>query len=136
MHIKVKQVEGLSMVGRGDSNHWVALDAPKKVQGQEAASRPMELLLISLGGCLGMDMISLLGKKGIDLQGFEVEIEGQQAEEHPYVFTRIDVKCILSGKNLKEDDAGWAVEKARKNYCPVGAMLEEAAAINYSWEIV
>ncbi len=136
MHVTVKQVEGLSMVGKGESNHWVALDSLKQYQGHEAASQPMELLLISLGGCLGMDVISLLEKKGIELDSFRIEIDSQQAQEHPKVFTSIDLKCILSAKDLNQKDTRWAVGKAMEKFCPVGAMLEEAVTINYSWEIV
>ncbi len=136
MHIEIRQIDGLSMAARGDSNHWVTLDAPKKFQGHEAASSPMELVLMALGGCMGMDILSLLFKKGIDIKSFHVVINGQQAEEHPRIFTLIDVKCILSGENLREDDAKWAIQKARENFCPIGAMLEETVTINYSWEII
>ncbi len=136
MHVELKQVEGLTMIAKSNSNHWVALDAPKKFKGQEAAPSPMEMVLIALGGCLGMDSISLMMKKGIELQSFKVEIDGQQAEEHPRVFTRIDVKCILSGDVINEQDVKWAIEKARENYCPVGAMMEEVAVLNVSWEII
>jgi putative redox protein len=83
-----------------------------------------------------MDILSLLYKKGIDIKSFHLIIDGQQAQEHPRVFTLIDVKCVLSGKDLIEDDVRWAIKKARENFCPVGAMLEEAVTINYSWEIV
>ena len=136
MHIEIRQIDGLSMAGKGNSNHWVTLDAPKKFQGQEAASSPMELVLMALGGCVGMDILSLLFKKGIDIKSFYLVIDGKQAEEHPRVFTLIDVKCILSGKDLVEDDVRWAIKKAREKFCPVGAMLEEAVTINYSWEIM
>jgi putative redox protein len=135
MHVSINQIEGLVMLGKGDSNHWVPLDGPEAFRGQDAAPRPMELVLIALGGCLGMDIISLLEKKGIDLQGFLVEIEGKQAEEHPHVFTQIDVRCIFSKKYLNQEDAEWALNKASEKYCPVGAMLEEAVVINYSVEI-
>lgn len=136
MHAEIRQVEGLVLLGKGDSNHWVSLDGPKIFKGQEAASRPMEMVLIALGGCLGMDVISLLGKKRVNLQNFRIELDAQQTEKHPRVFTQIDVKCILSGEDLKEDDVKWAIEKAREKYCPVGAMLEETTVINYSWEII
>ncbi|MCD6574612.1 OsmC family protein [Candidatus Aerophobetes bacterium] len=136
MKVEVKQVSGLTMIGKGDSNHWVVIDSVKIYKGQDAASRPMELLLIALGSCLGMDIISLLGKKRAHLNNLEIKLEGEEAKEHPRVFNKIDVNCVFYGKDLKEEDIKWAVERSYEKYCPVGAMLAEAVDINYSWEIV
>jgi len=74
MKVEVKQVSGLTMIGKGDSNHWVVIDSVKIYKGQDAASRPMELLLIALGSCLGMDIISLLGKKRAHLNNLEIKL--------------------------------------------------------------
>jgi len=136
MQAEVRQVEGLVMVGKADSNHWVVMDAAKIYKGAEAGSHPMEIVLMALGGCLGMDIISLLGKKKISLESFQIKLDAEQADEHPRVFTQINVKCLLRGRELKEEDVKWAIEKANEKYCPVGVMLARVAKIDYSWEIV
>ncbi|HDN84309.1 MAG TPA: OsmC family peroxiredoxin [Candidatus Aerophobetes bacterium] len=136
MHAEIKQVNGLTMMGKANSNHWVVMDGPKIYKGSEAATRPMEMVLIALGGCLGMDIVSLLGKKKASLDNIKIEIDAEEAKDHPRVFTRIDVKCLFKGKKLNEDDVRWALNKAYEKYCPVGAMLSEVADINYSYEIV
>lgn len=135
MQAEIRQVKGLVMMGKSESNHWVVVDGPKMFKGEEAGSRPMELVLIALGSCLGMDVVSLLGKKRVSLSSFRLKLEAQQAQDYPHVFTQINVKSILSGENLKEEDVQWAIGKAKEKYCPVGAMLEKTANINYSWKI-
>ena len=76
------------------------------------------------------------GKKRAHLDNLEIKLEGEEAKEHPRVFNKIDVNCVFYGKDLKEEDIKWAVERSYEKYCPVGAMLAEAVDINYSWEIV
>jgi putative redox protein len=80
MQVKIKQVEGLTFVGKADSNHWVTIDGPESFFGSKAASRPMELLLISLGSCTASDVASILKKKRVDLHKFEVNLSGERSE--------------------------------------------------------
>ena len=136
MKAEVKQINGLSLIGKADSNHWVPMDSIKALKGAEAGTRPMELVLIALGGCTGMDVISLLGKRRAPLQNLELRLEAEQAKEHPRVFTHIYIKYIFRGKGLKDEDIKWAIEASQNKYCPATAMLGETAEIIYSWEIV
>ncbi len=136
MHVEIKQIKGLAMAAKSGSGHWVAMDGPQKFGGSEAAPSPMEMVLAGLGGCLGMDTVSLIEKKGIKLKRFQMEIDAQQAEDHPRVFTNIDIQCTLSGEGLKDEHVKWAISKARESYCPVGAMLEEVAMLHVRWKIV
>ena len=136
MKAEVKQINGLSLIGKADSNHWVPMDSIKALKGAEAGPRPMELVLIALGGCTGMDVISLLGKRRAPLQNLELRLEAEQAKEYPRVFTDIHIKYIFRGRGLKDEDIRWAIEASQNKYCPIGAMLGEAAEISYSWEIV
>ncbi len=136
MQAQVKQVEGLVMVGKADSNHWMVMDTAKTHEGTGAGSSPMEILLIALGGCFGMHVISLLTKKRVLVESFKVKLDSERTDEHPRVFTQINVKCMLSGKKLKEEDVKWAIERVSQKYCSVGIMLKKTAQINYSWEIV
>ncbi|MEF8879197.1 MAG: OsmC family protein [Candidatus Thermoplasmatota archaeon] len=135
MEVKIKQVEGLTFIGKGESNHWAAVDGPKKYDGYEAASRPMELLLISLGSCTGSDVASILKKKRVDLEGFELKIEAEQSKDHPKVFTKIHIEFVFYGEGIDENDLERAIELSQKKYCPVSAMLREKAVISYSYQI-
>lgn len=85
----VKQVKGITFVGKTDSNHWITMDGPESFGGSDAGIRPKELLMLSLGGCTGSDVASILGKKKIKLDGFEMNISADVADEHPQVFTKM-----------------------------------------------
>ncbi|HEC81673.1 MAG TPA: OsmC family protein [Thermoplasmatales archaeon] len=136
MEALIKQVEGLTFVAKADSNHWVIVDGPKQFFGSEAAPRPMELLLIALGGCTASDVAAILKKKRVELQSFEVRLNAERAEEHPKVFTKIHIEYIFSGKDIQEKDAKRAIELSQEKYCPISAMLKKAVEITYSYEIL
>ena len=135
MQVKIKQVEGLTFVGKADSDHWVTIDGPKSFFGSEAACRPMELLLISLGACTASDVASILKKKRVDLNKFEINITGDRAQEHPKVFTTINIEFEFTGKNLKNEDVERAIELSKNKYCPISAMLSNAVKITYKYKI-
>ena len=135
MQVKIKQVEGLTFIGKADSNHWVTIDGPKKFNGSEAASRPMELLLISLGSCTGSDVISILKKKRVDIQKFELNLTAERLETHPKIFTKIHIEYVFTGQNLKHEDIKRAIELSQNKYCPISAMLIKTVDLTYSYEI-
>lgn len=136
MKAVVKQVDGLTFVAKSDSNHWIVMDGPREYFGHEAASRPMELLLISLGGCTASDVAAILKKKRVKLDGFEVRLEAERREEHPKVFTKIHLEFIFYGKGIREEDVKRAIELSQNKYCSVSAMLRKAVDISYSYKIV
>jgi len=135
MQVKIKQVEGLTFIGKADSNHWVTIDGPKKFNGSEAASRPMELLLISLGSCTGSDVVSILKKKRVDIQKFELNLTAERLETHPKIFTKIHIEYVFTGQNLKHEDIKRAIELSQNKYCPISAMLIKTVDLTYSYEI-
>ena len=135
MQVKIKQVEGLTFIGKADSNHWVTIDGPKKFNGSEAASRPMELLLISLGSCTGSDVASILKKKRVDIQKFELNLTAERLETHPKIFTKIHIEYVFTGQNLKHEDIKRAIELSQNKYCPISAMLIKTVDLTYSYEI-
>ena len=135
MQVKIKQVVGLTFIGKADSNHWVTIDGPKKFNGSEAASRPMELLLISLGSCTGSDVISILKKKRVDIQKFELNLTAERLETHPKIFTKIHIEYVFTGQNLKHEDIKRAIELSQNKYCPISAMLIKTVDLTYSYEI-
>jgi putative redox protein len=133
--VYLKQIKGLSLAARGESKHWVTMDGPEHLGGSDAAVRPKELLLMSLAGCTGSDVVSILQKKRVNLTDFEINITAQQTEEHPKVFTDIDLEYVFYGKDLKEKDVERAIELSTNTYCGVSAMLKKAINIKHSYRI-
>lgn len=132
----VKQVQGITFVGKTDSNHWITMDGPENFYGSNAGIRPKELILLSLAGCTGSDVIAILQKKKVDLKGFEVNIKAEQQEEHPQVFTKIHLEFMFYGKNIAEKDVERAIELSQTKYCSVTVMLQKAVEITHSFKIV
>lgn len=132
----VKQLEGITFAGKTDSNKWVMMDGPDNFGGSDAAIRPKELLLLSLGGCTGSDVVSILQKKRVKLDNFEVNLTAEMTEEHPKVFTKINVEYVFYGKDIKEADVERAIELSMTKYCGVTAMLQKAVDITHNYKIV
>lgn len=132
----VKQVKGITFVGKTDSNHWVTMDGPESFGGSDAGIRPKELLMLSLGGCTGSDVTSILAKKKIKLDGFEINISADVADEHPQVFTKMHLEYVFYGKNLPGKDIERAIDLSLTKYCSVTAMLQKAMPIEHSYKIV
>jgi putative redox protein len=132
----VKQVQGITFVGKTDSNHWITMDGPEDFGGSNAGIRPKELILISLAGCTGSDVASILQKKRVKLDGFEMNITADVAEEHPQVFTKISLEYVFYGKNLPVKEIERAIELSQTKYCSVTAMLQKAMPIEHSYRIV
>ena len=134
MGIEVKQLDGSTFVGRGESNHWTVMDATEEADGHEGATSPMEMLLISLGGCTGIDLNTLLNKMRVDYDDIDINISGDRNDDHPKYYTHIDVKYKIYGVNLPEDKVSKAVRLTQEKYCSVTHSLE--ADITYDYEMV
>jgi len=132
----VKQVQGITFVGKTDSNHWIIMDGPENFYGSNAGIRPKELILLSLAGCTGSDVIAILQKKKVDLKGFEVNIKAEQQEEHPQVYTKIHLEFLFYGKNISEKDVERAIELSQTKYCSVTVMLQKAVEITHNYKII
>ena len=132
MEAEIKQVKGLTFIAKADSNHWITVDGPKQFFGSEAASRPMELLLIALGTCTASDVVAILQKKRVTLKKFEVKLRAERAEEHP----KIHIEYLIGGDNIQERDVERAIELSQEKYCPISAMLRKAAELTYSYQIL
>ncbi|MEM5831588.1 MAG: OsmC family protein, partial [Candidatus Aenigmatarchaeota archaeon] len=104
MKVEVMQLKGLTLIGRTESNHWVIMDSPyKEFGGENSAPSPMELLLMAVGGCTAMDVISILNKMRVDFKRVEVVVEGERHEDHPKYFEGIDILYKIYGKNIKHE---------------------------------
>ncbi len=136
MKAVVKQVEGCSFVGKAESNHWVPIDSKKEFAGSDAASRPMELVLIALGSCTGCDVVSILTKKQVQLQGFEIHIDAERSETYPKVFTKIHLEYVFFGSELNTVHLKRAIQLSQEKYCSVSAMLKASVPITTSYRIV
>ena len=120
---------GLKFLGTADSGAEVGM-ASSMDEGEVGFS-PMELLGVGLAGCTGMDVISILRKKKVEVTDFEVSAEIERAEEHPRIFTKIQLIYKVSGKNIERKDVERAVELSENKYCPAQAMLEKTAEISH-----
>ncbi len=131
----VKQLQGITFIGKTDSNHWIPMDGPENFGGSNAGIRPKELLLVSLGGCTGADVTAILQKKRIKIDGFEINISAESADTHPKVYTKIHLDFVFYGKDIKEKDVERAIELSQKTYCAVTAMLEKSIEITHAFTI-
>ncbi len=111
--------------------HRLMLDADPRFGGQNRGPRPKPLVLTALGGCTGMDVVSLLKKMQMPFDALAVEVEGEAREEHPQVYTRLHIRYILKGKALDRDKIDKAVALSLDKYCAVHAMLSDSVAISH-----
>ena len=132
----LKQIKGLTFAAKGESNHWITVDGPENFGGSNAGARPKELLLMSLAGCTGSDVVSILQKKKVNLTDFEINITAQQTEDHPKVFTELELEYVFYGKDIKTKDVERAIQLSTETYCGVSAMLKKAMKINHTYRIV
>jgi putative redox protein len=118
--------------GTSGSGHTLSMDAAPESGGENTGFRPKELVLTGLAGCTAMDVISILHKMRAEPESFRVEVEAEQTEEHPKVFTKIHLKYIVHG-NVPEEKLKRAVELSQEQYCGVSAMLAKTAKITYEY---
>lgn len=131
----VKQIEGITFVGKADSNHWVTIDGPESFGGSNAGIRPKELLLLSLAGCTGSDVSAILQKKRVRLDEFEINVSAESTDAHPKVYTKIHLEYVFTGDDIDEKDIERAIELSQNAYCAVTAMLSKSIDITYSYKI-
>lgn len=133
---KVTYVDGLQFVAVATSGHAIVMDGDIEVGGRDTGPRPMEMLLMGIGGCSGMDVVSILKKKKQEVKGLEINVKGQKAGNYPKKFTDINLEFVVRGKNIAEDAVKKAVELSMEKYCSVKATLEGSARITYSYRII
>ncbi len=131
----IKQVQGTTLIARGDSNHWVTMDGGPNTGGSDAGSTPKELLLFALGGCTAMDVIPILKKKRVPVESVEINVTGNTRDEHPQVFTELHIEYIIYGEKINPADVERAIELSTTKYCSVSAMIGKAANITHSYRI-
>lgn len=127
---------GMRFEAGAGSGHTVTLDAAEHGGGQDAGFRPMEMLLVGLAGCTGMDVISILRKKRQDVTAYEVRVTGTRAEEHPMVFVEITVEHIVTGHGVQPEAVARAIQLSEERYCGAGATLGKVARLTHTYRIV
>jgi putative redox protein len=136
MTATVRLETGMRFDAEAGSGHHVTLDAAEHDGGQNVGFRPMELLLVGLGGCTGMDVISILRKKRQQVTGYEVHVSGIRAEDHPMVFVEITVEHIVTGHHIRPEALERAIQLSEERYCGAGAMLGKVAHLTHTFRIV
>lgn len=134
MSFVVRWKEDMSFEGETPNGHKVLMDTIKEHGGSDSAPTPMQLVLLALGGCTGMDVIAIL-KKMKDLPDeFFMEIEAERSQEHPKIYKKTNIKYIFKG-NVKEENVKKAIDLSQNKYCSVSAILKGVGEVNYTFEI-
>ncbi|HEY9088064.1 MAG TPA: OsmC family protein [Anaerolineaceae bacterium] len=136
MDAKVVWKHGLSFTGLADTGFELPLGADPSVGGENDGFRPMELFAIGLAACTGMDVISILRKKQQDVTAFEVRTHVNRTDQHPKVFSAVEVEYVVSGRSIDPAAVERSVELSITKYCPAQAMLSKAVPITHKITII
>ncbi len=136
MNTTVKWIDGMMMVGESASGHAIVMDGPEELGGKNLGVRPMEMLLLGMGGCTTVDVVSTLKKMRENVQDCRVEISAKRADEHPKVFTAIHLHFIVEGDNLNDKKITKAVSLSADKYCSASIMLAKTATVTHDFEVI
>lgn len=136
MKARVKWVEDVTFVGESASGHAVVMDGPPESGGRNLGIRPMEMLLLGMGGCTAFDVVMILKKARQPVTDCVVEMQAERAAADPKVFTRINVHFVVTGSGLSDKQVARAVELSAEKYCSASIMLGKAAEISHDYEVV
>ncbi len=136
MQVKVKWDNGVCFSGQSESNHSVKMDGPSDAGGLDRGMRPMELILIGMGGCTSFDVVTILKKSRQDVTDCKAEISAERSENIPKVFTKIHIHFILEGKALDASVVERTINLSATKYCSASIMLEKSVVITHDFEIV
>lgn len=136
MKARVKWIDGAMMVGESGSGHAIVMDGAPEFGGREMGPRPMEMLLLGLGGCTEFDVVHILRRGRNEVSGCEVQIEAERAAKDPKVFTRIHVHFVVSGPGLTDKVVERAVRLSAEKFCSASLMLGKVAEISHDYEVI
>lgn len=134
MKASVNWHDGLHFTGIAASGFPVEMGG--NAAGVKQGASPMEMLLMSLAGCTGMDVISILQKKRQDVAHFQIHVDADRAETYPMVFTHIRLHFVVSGRDIDANSVERAIELSRDKYCSVSAMLSQGVPIEHTYEVL
>lgn len=135
MKVSVRHIKGLHFQGEGSSKVLTNMDASVTAGGTGHGASPMELLLMSIAGCSGMDIVTILEKMNVKFQRFETTVEGDRVSDHPRVFNDIEIVYKFWGEALIKENIERAVQLSIEKYCSVVNMIDKASDLTYRIEI-
>jgi putative redox protein len=137
MKARVKWVEAATFVAESGSGHAIVMDGPPDLGGRNLGVRPMEMLLLGMGGCTAFDVVHILKKARQPVTDCVAELAAERAESDPKVFTKIHVHFVVTGQGLDEKRVARAVELSAEKYCSASIMLASGGVeISHDYEIV
>ena len=136
MKARIKWVEQATFLGESGSGHAVVMDGPPDHGGRNLGVRPMEMLLLGMGGCAAFDVVHILRKSRQNVEDCVAELEAERAEQEPKVFTKIHIHFVVKGKALKTEAVERAVKLSAEKYCSASIMLGKMADITHDFEVV
>lgn len=136
MKARVKWVEGMAFMAESDSGHGIMIDGSPEIGGRNLGARPMEMVLMGLGGCTAIDVMVILGKQRQPVEDCWIELDAKRADAAaPKVFTRIHVHYVVKGSGLDPKQVERAVKLSAEKYCSVSTMLKSSVEITHDFEI-
>ena len=135
MKAKITWLNGRAFVAESGSGHAVVIDGAPEAGGRNIGVRPMEMMLMGLGGCTAFDVVMILEKSREKVTACEVSLEAERAEEDPKVFTKVKMIYHLKGENLKPAAVERAIKLSSEKYCSASKMFEKTAIIEHEWHI-
>ena len=135
MQARVKWLDNMTFVGESGSGHAVVMDAAPDVGGSDLGVRPMEMLLMGMGGCSAIDVMMILKKSRQTVSDCWIELSAERAEDHPKVFTKIHAHFVVVGDGLSDKHVARAVQLSAEKYCSASIMLGQVAEVTHDYEI-
>ena len=136
MKARVKWVQDATFLGESGSGHAVVMDGPPDTGGRDLGIRPMEMILLGMGGCTAFDVMHILRRARQPVTDCVVELTAERADEIPRVFTHIHVHFVVTGKELAEKQVARAVELSAQKYCSASIMLGKVVELSHDFEVV
>ncbi len=136
MKARIKWVEQVTFLAESGSGHAVVLDGAPEAGGRNLGVRPMEMLLMGLGGCSAFDVVLILRKGRENVSDCVVELEAERAETDPKVFTRIHMHYKVAGRGLAPAKVERAIKLSAEKYCSASAIMAKTAVITHDWEVI
>lgn len=137
MQAQVSWAGGVSFNTESGSGHTVTVDGPPALGGENLGARPMELMLMGLGGCTSFDVMTILKKTRQDVTGCVAQLTAERADAVPSVFTKIHVHFVVTGRNLKDKHVARAIKLSAEEYCSASIMLEKSGVeITHDYQLV
>lgn len=135
MEANLRWQGGMQFLAEADSGHALVMDGPPDLGGRNTGVRPMEMILMGLGGCTGIDVVHILKKSRQAVDDVEVKLNAERADTDPKVFTKIHVHFVVKGENLNEKHVARAVDLSAEKYCSASLMLRASVEITHSYEM-